>query len=740
MRQVIENSRNGAITIPEVAAPSCRAGTMIVENRASLINPGTEAAMIRFGQKGLLQKAQSRPDLVKQVIRKMQADGLIATYKAVQDRLDVPTPLGYSSAGQILEVGASVEGLKPGDRVACAGAGYASHAELVAVPKNLVVRIPEAVPFEAAAFATTGAIALQGLRVGDVRVGERVVVVGLGLIGLLTVQLLKAAGCLVLGTDPNPARVDLARQLGANEACPLDPDRIVEAVDGFTCGRGADTVIITAATDSSQPVEVAGEISRLKGRVVVVGQVGMDVPRRTFYHKELELRFSMSYGPGRYDPNYEEKGIDYPYAYVPFTEQRNMETFLQLVAEGRVTPERLITHRFPVAEAQRAYALIKGEVKEIYLGVLLTYPEQADRRRTIPMAPAVPAAGPEPAIRLAMIGAGLYARSMLLPKIKALKDVQLVGVSTTRGPSADASARKFGFEFASTDVREILDDPRINLVAITTRHDSHARLAQAALEAGKHVLVEKPMATNEADLLALVRAAGRSGRHLQVGFNRRFAPLVQRAKEEFRDRAQPLAMSYRVNAGALPSGHWHQDTDEGGGRIIGEGCHFIDLMQYLCGADPVSVFATSISGNVGAIPAHDVVTVTIRFADGSIGTLHYFANGDKSVPKEYLEVYGGGRTFILDDFRRARFAEGGRVARWKRSAQDKGQAGEVRELVEAIRANGPTPVPLREAVLTTLTTFRTLDSLRSGAEVPVGWAIKPGDEGDGASGAEDAGA
>jgi predicted dehydrogenase/threonine dehydrogenase-like Zn-dependent dehydrogenase len=710
------------VSVAEVAAPGSPSGSVLVHTRASLISAGTEGAALRFGKQSLLQKARSRPDLVKQVVEKVRSQGLRATFDVMQARLDVPLALGYSSAGEVLEVGHGVGGLKAGHRVACAGGGYASHADVVAIPKNLVIAMPEGVTYEEASFATVGAVALQGLRVADVRMGERVFVIGLGLIGLLTVQLLKAAGCLVLGTDLNPARVALARELGADEAHLLDAGALAEAVEQFTRGRGADAVLITAATKSNEPVELAGEVCRLKGRVVAVGDVRMDIPRRTYYEKELDLRVSRSYGPGRYDPSYEEKGIDYPYAYVPFTQQRNMETFLQLVAEGKVTPGRLITHRFPIEEAEKAYAVIQGEVKEPYLGVVFSYADEPDLRRKVSAASerAVQALS-EGAIGVGIIGAGNYARLMLLPRLKGMKEVRLVGAGSTRGLNAWDAAKRFGFEFSTTETEGIFRDSRINLVVIATRHGTHASLAEAALRAGKHVFVEKPLATTEEDLQRLVRVAGHAQRHLMVGFNRRFAPLIQQAKEKFRNHAQPLAMFYRVNAGAVPASHWTQDAEEGGGRIVGEVCHFVDLLQFLCGAAPISVFAASAAGSEGRTVPDDIVTITIRFADGSVGTIHYFANGDKSVPKEYLEVYGGGRTFILDDFRAARYAEAGKTAHWKSSGQDKGQSGELQSLVEAIRKGGPTPIPLDDSVFTTLTTLRILDSLRLGTEVNVGW-------------------
>lgn len=694
---------------------------VLVNNRASLISAGTEAQMIAFAKKSLLQKAKSRPDLVKQVLQKAKTDGFLATYKTVQDRLDSPTPLGYSSAGVVIEAGGGIRHVKVGDRVACAGAGYASHAEAVIVPRNLVVPIPENVSFEDASFATVGAIALQGVRVSDVRLGERVVVIGLGLIGLITVQILKAAGCMVLGADLNPKRVAQAKELGADEAYVLD-DSTVDGVLAFTGGRGADCVIITAATDSSGPIETAGLFARLKGRVVVVGQVGMNVPRRDFYYKELDIRMSMSYGPGRYDPNFEERGVDYPYAYVPFTEKSNLETFLTLISQGKVTPGKFITHRFAITDAEKAYAIVKGEVKEPYLGLIFEYPELLKIERIVAIKTNVQPAEKQSAVSLGVIGAGGYCKTFLLPKFKNSPDVRMKMVSTSRGISADDAAKKFDFEVAATDSDALINDPEINTIVIATRHDSHARLTIQGLKAKKNVFVEKPLACNDEELRQVVEAAETSGRVLQVGFNRRFSPLIQQAKAKLKGHSQPLSMIYRINAGALPADHWHNDPTEGGGRIIGEGCHFIDLMQFLSGSKPVSVVATSVGGPASAIPNEDIITITVKFEDGSIGTLHYFANGDKIVPKEYLEVFTAGKSFILENFVKARFAEGGKFTEWKAAGQDKGQNGELDAFIDAIKKGGEWPIPLDELVATTLTTFRAMDSLRLGQEVAVAWA------------------
>ena len=728
MRQVIQSYRGGKLSVEEVPVPLLKDKGAIVRTQCSVVSAGTERSMLEFASQGLVGKARSRPDLVKQVIRKVKSDGLVAAYKASMSRLDVPLALGYSSAGEILELGAAITGFKVGDRVACAGGGYASHAEIVYVPRNLMVKIPEGVSDEDAAFATIGAIALQGIRVADLRLGERVVVIGLGLLGLLAVQLVKAAGCMVLGTDLNADRVKLALELGADSSVVTEPDSLKEAVTAFTSGRGADVVIITAATKSNTPTELAGEISRLKGRVVAVGDVGMNIPRRVYYPKELEYKISMSYGPGRYDPDYEEKGIDYPYAYVPFTEQRNMETFLQLVKEGKVTPSRLITHRFSILEAEKAYEMIKTEGSGKYLGVVFAYPDGSPVSHRVDLKVRERRTTTEAAVRLGMIGAGNYAKLMLLPHLSRMREVELVGVSTSTGMSGKHVANKYRFRFCATDKEEILRDKDINAVLIATRHNLHAELAMRALASGKHVFVEKPLATNEEELSRLVEAVRSSDKLMMIGFNRRFAPLVVEAKRVFAGHAGPLSMIYRINAGAIPSDHWTQDLEEGGGRVIGEVCHFVDLLQFLCGSRPESVHALA-AGNGNSRLPEDNLSIMIKFEDGSIGTIAYFSTGDKAIPKEYIEIYGEGKTFIIEDFRRARFARGGNVRVIRGRGQDKGHKAELLAFAEAVLGKRSVPVPFEESVYTTLATFRILDSVRERCEVAVGWSLNPSADG-----------
>ncbi|HBK61438.1 MAG TPA: oxidoreductase [Firmicutes bacterium] len=721
MKQVTQDFRSGQLRVEDVPSPLLKPVGVIVQTTHSLISVGTEKAVIGFASQNLAAKARSRPDLVKQVIRKVRTDGLVSTYRTSMSRLDTPLALGYSSAGEVSEVGSAVSGMAAGDRVACCGSGYASHAELVYVPRNLAVRIPDEVSSEDAAFATVGSIALQGIRLADLRLGEKVAIIGLGLLGLLAVQFVKAAGCLAIGTDLDSRRVSLALELGADAAAVTDPDAFRELVMNMTSGYGADAVIITAATRSSAPTVLAGEVSRIKGRVVAIGDVGMNIPRRVYYPKELEYKVSMSYGPGRYDPQYEEHGIDYPYPYVRFTEQRNIETFLSLVKQGKVTPGKLITHRFPIEDATRAYDLIQSEEGRKCLGVVFTYPETVPESRRIDLVhPGASHVAPTSCLGIGAIGAGNYAKLMLLPHLSRMRDVKLTGVVTSTGISGKHTAGKVGFGFCTTDVEELLSDKQTNTVVIATRHDTHASLAIRALRVGKNVFVEKPLALNEDELRGIASAAHDSGKLLMVGFNRRFSPTAVEARMAFASHQGPLSMIYRVNAGSIPAEHWTQDPAEGGGRIVGEACHFIDLMQYLCDSPPIAVYA--LAGAKGDSAVDDNVAVTVQFDNGSIGTLAYFTTGDRAIPKEHVEVYGGGKTAIIEDFRRVQIASGGNVRAVRSRGQDKGQSSMLDAFVQAIHSGGPWPIPLDQLVATTLTSFRVLDSIRTREVIPVKWA------------------
>jgi polar amino acid transport system substrate-binding protein len=566
------------------------------------------------------------------------------------------------------------------------------------------VHLPEGVSLESGAYGTLGAIALQGVRLAEPTLGESVVVIGLGLVGQLTVQLLKANGCRVFGLDLDQSRVALALELGADKAS-VSSETSAQEIETWTRGHGADAVLITAATDSNEPVELAARVSRLKGRVIVVGMTGMNIPRPAFFSRELKLVVSMSYGPGRYDPEYEERGHDYPLPYVRWTEKRNIESFLELIGDGRINVERLTTHRFPIAEADRAYQLISGELREPNLGVLLNYDPEAEVVRKISLGAPVQKSGRS--IVLGVIGAGGYVPAMLLPHFKA-EAVEFRSIATASGISAHDVGKRFGFAYAVSSAEEVLDDANVNLVVVGTRHDLHAELACKALERNKHVFVEKPLALNDEQLEAVLEAAGSSTARLMVGFNRRFSPLTQRAKEFFKDCDTPLSMLYRVNAGRLPKDHWTYNAEEGGGRIVSEVCHFIDLMQFIAGAPPVSVFAESISAKSSKIVDADSVFITLRFADGSNGAVAYLSEGDKGLAKERLEIFGAGRVFVLDDFRRATLYKDGREEQVVLKAQDKGQQAQVREICKGNVA----PISLDELAATTRATFRVLDSLR----------------------------
>jgi len=748
MRQLVQYQKTGVLSVEDVPVPTLRQEGVIVHNVVSLISTGTERSSVSTAQASLIGKARLRPDLVQQVLENVRREGLMATYEKVQNRLDHYKALGYSSAGVVLET--ACDEFQVGDRVACAGEAY--HAEIVAIPKNLCARIPDCVDFEAAAFTTLGAIALHGIRQADVRLGENVVVIGLGLVGLLTVQVLKAAGCQVLGVDLSSYSLEVARMIGADAVALSEREGVEEAVRHFTGERGADAVILTASTTSNEPLEMAAAIARDRGRLVIVGMVKADLPRTPFYEKELEVRISRSYGPGRYDPTYEEKGIDYPIGYVRWTEQRNMEAFLSLLAEGKVNVQPLITHRFPMAEAEKAYEVVLGRVSEPSIGVVLTYPEQSavgsrqsavGSPRRVDMAVPTRVRSSADVLKIGFIGAGNFAQLYLLPRLKGDPHVQLEGVVTSSGITAMGAAKKFGFRFATTDPSEVLEHPDIRAVFIVTRHNSHAHYVIQALERGKDVYVEKPLALNEEELAAVQEAYGRSEGRLMVGFNRRFSPLSEQVRAFFSpicgdgltgwqgDKGPeshsltpspphpltraPLVIHLRINAGALPANHWAQDPEVGGGRIVGEGCHFLDLARFWIGHPVVSVSAHALP--VDGHPA-DCVCATLSYADGSLAVLEYLANGDRSVPKEYYEVHGGGQSAVLDDFRRLILAHGGK-RRTVKGNGEKGHGQEMAQVVEALRTGQGMPIPFAELVETTRASFAVMESLRTGSPVRV---------------------
>lgn len=708
MKQVLQNRKTGRPFVGDVPVPALQRGRVLVRTVASLISAGTERASVELVSKGLIQEARQRPDLVKAVVAKVKSEGLLNTFASVRDKMAASSTLGYSAAGIVVEVADDVTEFHIGDRVSCAGVGFASHAEVLSVPKNLCVHLPDEVSFEAGAFGTLGAIALQGVRLAEPTLGESIVVIGLGLVGQLTVQLLKANGCRVFGLDLDPARVSLAMELGADRAV-VSGDDAASEIDKWTRGRGADAVLITAATDSNQPVELAARVSRLKGRVIVVGMTGLDIPRAPFFSRELRLVISMSYGPGRYDPDYEERGHDYPLPYVRWTEKRNIESFLELVGDKRVDVERLTTHRFRIQDAERAYALISADSSEPYLGVLLNYDPDSEINRRVTLTAAVHRA--EKAIRLGVIGAGGYVPAMLLPHFKT-ESVEFRSIATATGVSAHDVGKRFGFAVAVSSADEVLDDADTNLIVIGTRHDSHAELARKALERNKNVFVEKPLALNDDELDQVLQAVADSSGRLMVGFNRRFSPLAQRARAFFDSVDSPLSILYRVNAGRIPKEHWLQNAVEGGGRIVGEVCHFIDLMQFLTNSPPVSVFAESVSAKTDKTIDADSVFITLRFADGSNGSIAYLSEGDKSLPKERVEIFGGSRSFVLDDFRRATLHKDGREEQVTLKAQDKGQQTQVQQICASVLKGLEAPISVNELAATTRATFRILDSLR----------------------------
>ena len=710
MKQVLQNLKDGSTEVAEVPCPRAGSGQLLIRSTRSLVSAGTERMLVDFGRAGLIDKARQQPDKVRMVLDKIRTDGLMPTLEAVRNKLDQPMPMGYCNVGEVVELGAGVSGFAVGDRVASNG----RHAEMVAVPVNLCAKVPAAVADEAAAFTVLGAIALQGIRLVQPTLGETVVVTGLGLIGLVTVQLLKAQGCRVLGLDFDADKLALAQRFGAavvNLKSGADP---VTAAMDFSRGRGVDAVIITASTKSNEPVHQAALMSRKRGRIVLVGVAGLELSRADFYEKELSFQVSCSYGPGRYDPNYEDKGRDYPPGFVRWTEQRNFEAVLDMLSEGRLDMAPLVSHRFDIGDAARAYAVVGGS--EPALGIVLRYAEPAAMQTTtavaavitctVPLAPpATPALAGAP--RVSVIGAGNYAGAVLIPAFKAA-GARLVRLASAGGASSVHLGRKFGFAEATTDSDALLADTGCDAVVISTRHDTHAGYVLRALAAGKHVFVEKPLALEIDDLQRIEAATTAAAQQLlMVGFNRRFAPQVVKIKQLLAGSPSPKTFVMTVNAGAIPAQHWTQDPAVGGGRFVGEGCHFVDLLRFLAGA-PIESF--QVARMAAATP--DTASVTLSFADGSLGTVMYLANGSKAFPKERLEVFAGGRVLQLDNFRRLTgFGWPGFTCMnlWR---QDKGQAACAAAFLEAIRSGGASPIPLAELTEVGRISIRIEETLR----------------------------
>jgi len=696
MKQLLQHLDSGDTTVADVPVPAAGNGMMVVEARASLVSAGTERMLVEFGRSGLLDKARSQPDKVKQVLDKVRTDGLRPTIDAVRAKLDQPIPLGYCNAGVVVETGSGAGSFARGDRVVTNGA----HAEYVRVPHTLAARIPDSVSFEAAAFTPVAAIGLQGIRLAEPTLGETVVVLGLGLIGLLTAQLLRANGCRVLGIDRDASRLALAERFGVT-ALDGAEGNVVERVLSLTGGTGADAVLLTLASKSDDPAHEAAAMSRKRGRLVLVGTTGLNLRRDDFYRKELSFAVSCSYGPGRYDPSYEDAGNDYPLAYVRWTEQRNFEAVLALMSEGKLDVEPLITHRFPIAEAPKAYDVISGTSPS--LAVILTHPDRGGaipsrESRTI-AGPAIPRASAVPAgatPTVAVIGAGNFAVRTLLPALRQA-GARLHTIASGAGASGAIAGKKFGFERVTTDLDAIFENGEIDTVFVLTRHDSHASLALRGLRAGKNVFVEKPLALHDEDLDEIGSEVQRSGRLLMVGFNRRFAPLSLELRKKLTGRAGPLAIVITVNAGAIPADHWTRDAEQGGGRIVGEGCHFIDLARFFTGS-PITGIEVLVARDGDGRAVNDIAHLSLGFADGSTAVVHYLANGSRAFPKERVECFWDSRTAAIDNWRRLLGYAG--TLPWSERARrmDKGHVAEMLAWLDAVRSGGTPPIPPEELI------------------------------------------
>lgn len=721
MKQVLLDLKTGDIRAQEVPAPQCHPDGVLVQTRYSLISAGTESSTIQLAESSLLGKAKKRPDLAKKVLNKAKQAGPITAFQQAMNRLDKPEALGYSCAGTVVKVGENVTDLRVGDRVACAGTGFATHAEINYVPRNLCAKVPTDVPLKHAAFTTVGAIGLHGVRLADLQLGETVVVIGLGLVGQLVQQLVTAAGCNAIGIDLDESKVRLAKELGASAAFNRQEEGVEEKIQEITGGHGPDAVLIAAGTSSNDPIELAGRIARERGRVVVIGAVSMDVPRNLYYEKELSVYVSRSYGPGRYDRAYEERGQDYPIQYIRWTEQRNMQALLEQIQKGRVDVSSLVTEVFAIGEAREAYEYLQGDQGGSAVGVLLECPETGDpQSEPFELQPAKPVSSAAPSerpLRLGVIGAGVYGTSTFLPAVADVEDLDLFAIASATGTTAKTVGDKFGFRYCTTDVDNLLHDDRVDAVAILTRNDLHAPLTIKALEAGKHVFVEKPLAITPAELREVIEVYHRTPGHLSVGFNRRYSQHVQRLRSFLGDAAGPLQATYRVNAEAIPEDHWIYDDHQGGGRLITEVCHFVDLLQYVFGSSPTSVscFSLGTEASDRSPSVNENVTLNLQFANGSVGSVVYTNAGDPSMPKEIMEIFGGGKGARLTDFRKLELASGGSTQtdrRWL--SQAKGHQEELRTFADECREPGASRQSVAMSFRTTAAIFAAQAALSSG--------------------------
>ena len=709
MRQVF--ARRGAVTVEDVPVPLCGPDGVLVQTAWSVLNAGTERTDI--SRQRVAERLRHQPDVVRKVWRELKRSGPSETVRLVRNKVERPVPLGNSLAGVVVEVGAGAHEFRVGDRVACGGTEHAYHAEHVFVPRVLAVQVPDGLALKDAAFANLGAIALQGVRRAGLQLGETAVVVGLGLIGLLTVQILKAAGVRVIGVDPVKERVSLAERLGAERGLDVGTGDSVTAVLARTGGHGADAVLLTAGTASSDPVNHAFEMARERGRVVVVGDVGLNLSRPTFYRKELDLVISRSTGPGRYDRKYEERGIDYPLGHVRWTEQRNLDAFVQLLARGVVRVADLIAGEYPVEDASRAYAALAATGRGVALLIRYAPEQTAPISRTVRLTR--PARDTRGATRVALIGAGAFARQTLLPLLVKHPDVSLRAIVGGSSGAGLQEARRYGADVYTTDPRQVLDDPAVDAVVIATRHHLHAPLALEAVRRGKAVFVEKPLALTEEACRTVARAVADSDALLTVGFNRRYSPLARAARDALAGTAGPAMAVYRVNAGPLPADHWLLDPEEGGGRIVGEACHFFDFLCWLLGEEPASVHATAPAGLNG--PPQELAA-TLRFSGGSVGTILYAASGHSAVPKERVEVFKGGRSVVLDDFRHLS-VDGSKSRAW---ADAKGYEAEIAGFLQAVRGEASLGVTVMDGLRATLLCLRALASATAGVSVAAGVA------------------